>query len=287
MIIGKNKDKVISNIKKATEDGNMNIKVEVDDPNLSSEEKKALVNKYLKERGTLGYKLKNAVARFIINFITEKENKNTEIIGIENIKSISGGAIITSNHFNPLDNTAIRHLVKKCKKKKLFIVSRDENMAMQGFVGFFMNYSDIVPISNSTNYMANDFFKIIKDIMAKKQFLLIYPEEEMWFNYRKIRPLKRGAYHYAAKCGVPVVSCFVEIQNLKEKENEEFFKTKYVVHVLTPIFPDPNLSIYDNSIAMMTKDYEQKKEAYEKAYGKKLEYKFTPDDIAGWIPKEV
>ncbi len=33
---------------------------------------------------------------------------------------------------------------------------------------------------------------------------------------------------------------------------------------------------------MMKKDYKQKKEAYEKAYGKPLEYAFEPSDIAGW-----
>ena len=43
----------------------------------------------------------------------------------------------------------------------------------------------------------------------------------MWFNYRKPRNLKRGAYYYAAKNNVPIVPIFVEIQNLDEKETEE------------------------------------------------------------------
>jgi len=34
---------------------------------------------------------------------------------------------------------------------------------------------------------------------------------------------------------------------------------------------------------MKNKDFEQKKEAYEKAYGKKLDYQFEKDDIAGFI----
>lgn len=34
---------------------------------------------------------------------------------------------------------------------------------------------------------------------------------------------------------------------------------------------------------MMQKDYEQKKEAYEMAYNKKLDYTFEKEDIAGWI----
>ena len=48
-------------------------------------------------------------------------------------------------------------------------------------------------------------------------------------------------------------------------------------------YPDPNLSVRENSIAMMNLDYEQRKEAYEQAYGKKLTYDFEPADIAGWV----
>ena len=126
---------------------------------------------------------------------------------------------------------------------------------------------------------------MVEDIISKNQFILIYPEQEMWFNYRKPRPLKRGAYYYAAKFNVPIISCFVEIKNIGKKENKEFYKSKYVMHVLKPIYPDANKSIRENSIMMMNKDYEQKVEAYEKAYGKKIQYDFAYDDIAGWIPK--
>jgi len=34
---------------------------------------------------------------------------------------------------------------------------------------------------------------------------------------------------------------------------------------------------------MMQTDYEQKKAAYEKAYGKAVDYTFDLSDIAGWI----
>ena len=34
---------------------------------------------------------------------------------------------------------------------------------------------------------------------------------------------------------------------------------------------------------MCEQDFNQKKEAYEKAYGKELNYDFEYEDIAGWI----
>ena len=39
-------------------------------------------------------------------------------------------------------------------------------------------------------------------------WVLIYPEQEMWFNYRKPRPPKRGSYFYAAEAEVPIILVF-------------------------------------------------------------------------------
>lgn len=285
MIIGDNKEQIIENIQRCVEEGKFNDKVEVDDPSLSLQEKKELIAKYLNKRNKLGYKICNKIARVIINMVTWSENRDTEIEGIENIAEIKSGAIITSNHFNPLDNTVVRKFTKKIGKSRLYIVSQDTNLAMKGIIGFIMNYADIIPISSDNTYMRSKFLSMVEDIISKNQFILIYPEQEMWFNYRKPRPLKRGAYYYAAKFNVPIISCFVEIKNIGKKENKEFYKSKYVMHVLKPIYPDANKSIRENSIMMMNKDYEQKVEAYEKAYGKKIQYDFAYDDIAGWIPK--
>ena len=283
MIIGANKNLVIENIKKNAEQGKFNNKVEVDDPNLSARQKHKIIRHYLHTRKTLSYRFFGFIARIIIDIVSGKENKTTEVVGLENVKDIKGGAFITSNHFNPLDSTVIRTFVKKHSRRKYFIVSQESNLAMKGFIGFIMRHAGVIPITSDKNYLEKVFPKLLKEKIRKKQFVLIYPEQEMWFNYRKPRPPKRGTYYYAAKMNVPVISCFTEIVDLPEKETEEFYKTKCILHVLKPIYPDPNLSVRENSIAMMNLDYEQKKEAYEQAYGKPLTYDFEPADIAGWV----
>ena len=108
----------------------------------------------------------------------------------------------------------------------------------------------------------------------------------MWFNYRLPRPCKRGAYQFASLCDVPIISCFVEIIDLDKDDNEEFKEVKYIVHVLDPIIPDKNKTARQNSIDMAEIDYKQKVEAYEKCYNKKLNYKFSYDDIAGYKKKD-
>ena len=61
MIIGSDRDEVIENIKRAAESGNFFAKVETHDPVLTTEESNAIINKYLKERGTAS--VQNAVLR--------------------------------------------------------------------------------------------------------------------------------------------------------------------------------------------------------------------------------
>ncbi len=285
MVIGKNKGEVINNIKMQAKQGEYNKKVELGDPKLTSEEKNKIINKYLENRNKISFKLKTKIAKITISILTSIMHKDTKIVGLENIKDLETGGIITSNHFNPLDSLIIQKLAKKIYKKRLYIISQETNFAMKGIIGFFLNYSDIIPITDQVNYMKRDFPKIIKNILKDGNLILIYPEEEMWFNYKKPRPLKEGAYYFSAKNNVPIISCFVEMKETSKKDNDEFNKLKYVLHVLKPIYPNPNITAKENSVIMKEIDYNQKKEAYEKAYNKKLTYDFEIEDIAGWRKK--
>lgn len=282
MVIGGNRGQVIQNIRQAVINGTPHKKVEVDDPVLTAEQRKTLIDGYLKRRATIKFQINNVIARQITNGATKVINRTTQIVGMENASGITDGAILTSNHFSQIDNTVVRILARRMGKKKLCIVSQDTNLAMAGWIGFLLNYADTIPISADRNYMNDRFEPILKGLLDKRNYVLIYPEQEMWFNYRKPRPLKRGAYYYAAKFNVPVISCFVEIRDLMEMDTPEFRKVQYILHVLRPIFPDPTKTVRENSVDMCIQDYQQKKEAYEAAYGKPLDYRFEPDDIAGW-----
>ena len=281
-----NRIPVIDNIRTAVESGNFNDKVELNDPTLTPDERKYILNKYIHVRKSPFFRVTNWVAGRMADIATWNINRNTEIIGLENIKNIKGGAFITSNHFNPDENTVIRLLSQKMKRGNLYVMSQDSNLKMKGLFGFFLYYMDIIPVSQDMEYMKKQIDRLIDEAIGSGQNILIYPEQEMWFNYRKPRPLKRGAYYLASKHNVPVISCFVEIKDLPEMETDEFHKVKYILHVLKPIFPDSTKSNHINSIEMAKTDYEQKKEAYEKAYNKPLDYTFTPWDIAGWEPGE-
>ena len=279
-----NREAVIENIKANAAARNLNDKVEVGDPVVTDEERKQILDHYLKVRRTPLFKIKNWVAGRAADVLTWKINKNTKIVGLENASGIKDGAFITTNHFNPEENTEIRLLSQKMNQGNLFVISQDTNLKMKGWFGFFMYYMDIIPVSPNRKYMTEKFDELIDEAFRRKQNILIYPEQEMWFNYRKPRPLKRGAYYYAAKHNKPILPCFTEIRETTKKETEDFYEIRYILHVLKPIYPDPEKSVHENSKEMMQQDYLEKVAAYEEAYGKKLDYTFEPWDIAGWLP---
>lgn len=283
MIIGGSKCEVIENIQKAVADEDFTRKVELGDPNLSIQQQLQISSDCISNLNTSSYKFNNLLARTIEDIAGFMLNLNTDIIGVENVRGITGGAVITGNHFNPLDSTIIRKLVKKTGRNRLYTVSQATNFAVPGFLGFLLYHADTIPIMGDVHYLEHLFTERLNSLFEANQWVLIYPEQEMWFNYRKPRPVKRGAYYYAAKCGVPIISCFVEMQDMDERDNDEFRKVRYTLHVLPSIFPDKDKTVRENSIYMMQTDYEQKCRAYEECYNKKLTYDFNLEDIAGWI----
>lgn len=283
MIIGENRRAVIENIKSFAESGQFHNKVELNDPVLTPEQSKKITENYIENKNSLTFKLKTVLGVFLAKSATKIINKNTEIVGIEKIPKNLGGALITSNHFSPLENTVIRHLMNTLGRRKLGIISQTSNFAMTGIIGYIMNYADTIPISTDPRYLARDFLSVLKErLVNKKHAILLYPEQEMWFNYRKPRPPKNGAYFYAAKLNVPIVSCFVEMVDLEEDDTPEFKKVKYILHILDVLYPDENKSVKENTEALGIADYTLKKNCYETVYSKKLSYSFDSSDIAGW-----
>ena len=203
---------------------------------------------------------------------------------MENLASVDGGAIITANHFNPMDNTVIRHLAMKCGKgKKLSIMVQESNIFMKGFFGFLMRNCKTVPVSSDSGYLARRLKPAIKGMLERGEWLLIYPEAEMWFNYKKPRPHKEGAYYYAEEFDVPVIPTFIEQREIDGYDGSGLRRVKYILHVMPPIYPDKTLGKRERRRKMLDEDLRLKADCYERAYGIKLTEDFLPErDIAGY-----
>lgn len=276
--------KVIENIRDAVSRGDTFAKVELFDPIITEDDVKRVIYPFDNLRKKPINKIKAFAARMIAERETKKRNQKTDIIGLENALGISGGAIITCNHFNIMDNTIPRILADKCGRGAKFdIVVQESNVFMDGFFGFLMKNCNTLPVSSSIQYTAKNLKPAIEELLGRGDFILIYPEQEMWFNYKKPRVLREGAYHFAYDFGVPIIPCFVEMQEYEGYDELGFRNVKHTLHVMPPIYPDKQLSARDGRAKMREIDTAYKKECYERVYGIKLDDEFVPErDIAGY-----
>lgn len=282
LLVTPGRELAVENIRKAAEEGRFNDKTEPFDPQWDQEDLKANILGYVSKLDTLGFKMKNLAARAIVDIWVKKWSEGVnEIVGMENLSAISGPAFVTSNHFNPFDNGVHRTMARLAGRGRLSAISQGTNFVMPGLNGFILRNIDVIPLIQDPSYMNGPFRSLMQKHLDQGRFILIYPEQEMWFNYRKPRPGKRGAFLFAAEYGVPVIPTFVEMQDLPDMVAPGFHDVRLILHVLPPIFPDPQKSARENSFAMCQADYEAKVRCYETCYGLPLTYNFQPFDIAG------
>ncbi len=224
-------------------------------------------------------KIRTAKAHFMAKrFLTKIQRDGLMIIreirGIENLENISHGAVITCNHFNPFDTFAIHEafLRSKVKKRKLYRVIREGNYtSFPGFYGYLMRNFYTLPLSSDRRTM-HKFSQATDKLLKDGNFVLIYPEQSMWWNYRKPKPLKSGAYSIAVRSNVPVLPCFITMKDSDKIGDDGYPIQEYTINIGEPIFPDESLSHKERIEKMMQENARVWREIYERDYNMPLEY---------------
>ena len=282
LLVTPGREAAIENIRHAAAEGRFNDKTEPLDPDVDASALKADILRYVERLPSLGFKLKNIAARAIVDHWIRRYNGGNEIEGAARVATLSGPAFVTANHFNPFDNGVLRVFTRAMGRGRLWAVSQGTNFVMPGINGFVLRNIDVIPLIGEPSYMNGPFRQLLQQRLDEGRFILIYPEQEMWFNYRKPRPGKRGAFLFAAQAGVPVIPTFTELQDLPGMTAPHFHDVRQVLHILDPIWPDPAKSDRQNSLDMCQADFEAKAACFCRCYGHPLSYDFTPWDIAGW-----
>ncbi len=225
-------------------------------------------------------KLKNRVAnrmgeRFLNGILKDNKLIIKDIKGIENLKNLETGAMITCNHFNPFDSFSIEEVFRtagKSKKHKLYKVIREGNYTnFPGLYGFFFRNCDTLPLSSNKRTMV-EFVKAVDTILQRGDYILIYPEQSLWWNYKKPKPLKNGAFKLASRNNVPVLPIFITMEDSDFLGEDGFPVQEYIINIKPPIYPDENLSQKENVEIMKDKNFEIWKKVYEEFYEIPLEY---------------
>lgn len=230
-------------------------------------------------RKTKAEKLKTKFAfkmahKFVDELIADKKLIIKEIKGVENFRALESGAIITCNHFNAYDSFAIQLAYEAAQQpqRSFWRVIREGNYtSFPGFYGFLMRHCNTLPLSSNIDTMKK-FFAAVDELVKNGDYVLFYPEQSMWWNYRKPKPLKRGAYLYAARSGAPVLPCFITMQDSDVMGEDGFYVQEYTIHISPPILPKQGLNHRSQAEYMMKKNYEVWKQIYESVYHIPLSY---------------
>ena len=214
--------------------------------------------------------------KFIADLIKNKQMIIKGIEGIENFAKLENqGAILTCNHFNAFDNFAVHHAVLPYLKKEhreLYKVIREGNFTnFPGLYGLFFRHCNTLPLSRNFSTMKK-FVSSLDVLLKRGEKVLIYAEQGMWWNYRKPRPLTKGAFKFAYDSMVPVVPIFITMEDSDIIGGDGFPIQEYTLHFFPAIYPDPSKSEKENIEFMKNKNFDLWKECYEKTYKIPLEY---------------
>lgn len=231
----------------------------------------------------LGKKLSSKIGTFFANRAAirfyENEIKKGDFVikainGIENYTAVESGAIITCNHFSVYDNYAIYRAIREYLPKGhyLYKVIREGNYTnFGGLYGYFFRHCNTLPLSSHPKTMMN-FMHAVDVLLTRGEKILVYPEQAMWRNYRKPRPMKNGAFRLAVKSKVPIIPAFITMEDTERLDAGGNKIQAFTVWFLPPIYLKKELSDKENTEYLKTKNYEVWKSLYEKVYGIPLKY---------------
>ena len=226
----------------------------------------------------LSNKIKNKIAnkfgaRFFDKMIADKQLIIKEVRGIENFTAVKGGKIVTCNHFSITDNYAVWVALRDyMDDKMLYKVIREGNYTNPPKpFGLFMRHCNTLPLSSQKATMIK-FMNAFAELLKRGETILIYPEQGMWWNYKKPRPMQDGAFSLAVRTNAPVVPIFITMEDSDHFDGDGFAVQEYTLHILPAIYPDETLSRVEAKNDMKNKNYEAWVKTYEEFYGKTLEY---------------
>ena len=99
--------------------------------------------------------------------------------GLEHLAGVQG-AVITCNHFHPMDSFIMQKVFDASKHpKRMYRVIREGNYtSFPGFYGFLMRSCNTLPLSSNMQTMKK-FLRAVDRVLSEGNCLLIYPEQSM------------------------------------------------------------------------------------------------------------
>ncbi len=193
-------------------------------------------------------KIYNGIIRsllFVLSPIFNYFYCKLKVKGRKNLKGIKG-AMSVSNHVLTVDNLIVRQALRW---HKMYFVGSTNN-SKKGLAGLTLKAGGLLPLGSTFTAQKN-FDKAIETILKKRCIGHIYPEQSLWVQYKKIRPFKNGAFHYAVKYNVPVVPIVLLFRPLSKLDKLVHRKVKVTIEILPPVYPDKSLGAKERLLKLL------------------------------------
>lgn len=278
MKISKGRQEVLNRIAEYEKKGWFDKDVENDPaaPELLPHQVDYLYEKFLSR---LGKRIANFFAnRYFLRQIKKERLVIEGVTGKERLSALKDGAVIICNHFSPFDNYVVYHCIKdSMPKKELYKVIREGNYTnFPGLYGYFFRHCNTLPLSSNRRTMMK-FMSAVNVLLKRGETVLIYPEQGMWWNYRKPRPFKAGGFKMAYRANVPVLPMFITMTDDERLGADGYPMQRFTLHVMPPIYPDQTLGEKSGAEKMKDEAYALCKAKYEEVYGIPLVYGDTEE----------
>lgn len=185
-----------------------------------------------------------------------------KINGKEKLKAFKGkGFIMTINHVHLMDDLCVG--TNLFPLRKIYFTTLSLNIK-RPMIGFWLRSLGGIPIPNESISGNRKFNEDITYLLKHNKPVLYNPEGSLWFNYREIRPFKRGAFVMAVRNDVPVIPIVLTFRR-KLKRNKKF---KYYITytICDPAYHDKNLSEKEASEKLMTQVHDLTAKTAEEFY---------------------
>ena len=180
--------------------------------------------------------------------------------------------ITVSNHIGYLDIVLTR---RATGRKKLYVVAAPHNRKMN-LGGALLAAACVLPLPSGFRG-AKPFADMLQYASDRGAAVHFYPEKSMWIGYKKPRPYKDGAFHYADRLGIPVVPmlyCYGKPKGLRRL----LHMPKMSIEIADPIYADASLPPRERRKDLADRAFGSAAGLYESFYGIPLEYE--TDDTA-------
>lgn len=169
------------------------------------------------------------------------------------------GCYLYGNHTGVYDAFTPNLLSFPYAKTK--IIASADSVSIKGLKNI-VKMLGVIPVPTGMDGL-KEFAAAVDYCHLKGENVAIYPEAHIWPYYTGLRPFTATSFRYPVKDGAPAVAFFTAFK--KPKGLFHFFrKTKIVVYVSNPIYPDKTLSLKKAQLKLRDDVYDFFKDCSQK-----------------------